>query len=145
MIEFTVPGTMSANRYWRHRVIAGRPAMYLSTEAKEYKRAVARAARAAGVEAPIADWVTIDLILHPVEPQDVPARMRKYGAAWHLRCRSIDVDNAVKVTLDAMESIVYLDDAQVAAVSIRRGYPMPGGGLTVKVDTPPIEKLARAA
>lgn len=142
MIEFVVPGTMSANRYWRHTVVRGRAALYLSAEAKAYKRTVARVARAAGVEAPIADWVTVDIVLHPAEPQDVAARMRKYGPAWHLRCRSIDVDNAVKVTLDAMQSIVYVDDGQVAAVSVRRGYPMPGGGLTVKVDTPSAERLA---
>lgn len=146
MIEFRLPYPVSANVYWQSFVPKGktRAIVHPSNEARAYKRTAGWLAREAGIVRPWTGWVTVDLILHPIEPQDAAARARKLGPGWHMHCRCLDVDNAVKVTLDALQGTAYGDDAQVVAVSIRRGLPVPGGGLTVRLDVPTVEAVEQS-
>jgi crossover junction endodeoxyribonuclease RusA len=83
---------------------------YVTQEAKLYKDEVARIARECGVTEPIPGRVQIDVRLYPHRPMDWQARQRKLGAAWDDSVRSIDLDNANKVLLDALKGVVIVDD-----------------------------------
>lgn len=73
---------------------------YVSTEAKQYKAAVARVASLV-CRAMFTDDVSIDVKLF---------RPRKSG----------DVDNRTKVLFDALNGVVYKDDKQVAKYAVER-------------------------
>lgn len=134
MIALRLAYPVSANRYWRTTVAKGlgRAITHLSSEAKSYKRDTAVRAAVAGIRKPSKGWVALDLVLHPPEPQDAAARARKLGPHWHMLVRCIDIDNAVKVTLDALQDVLYENDAQVVSLRIRRGMPVPDGALVVR-------------
>lgn len=127
-LVITLPYPISANRYWRTRVIKPKagPAIvstYVSPEAKEYKADVERILRAAGVHAPIAGRVSIMYTLFPNRPQDYRTRMRKLGDAWQDTVQCIDLDNAQKVLLDALKGIAFEDDAWVRRIIADRAEP----------------------
>jgi crossover junction endodeoxyribonuclease RusA len=48
--------------------------------------------------------------------------------------RRLDVDNVLKITLDALNGIAYKDDKQVVEVISKIGYPVVDGGLQVEVN-----------
>ena len=116
-MTLTLPSPISANRYWRimrNRVVR-------SAEASEYKRAVADIASKASIR-PADGPVEISLTYHP--------RQTKNGVASRVR---LDTDNVIKVALDALNGIAYLDDSQVVKLTAEIGSPAPGGALTVTV------------
>lgn len=116
MIDLVLPYPISANAYWAQRVIKvkGRhmPVTYVTHEAREYKADVAKRCRAAGVLQPFSGRVAILVWLYPHRPQDWQARQRKHGAAWDDDVRSIDIDNANKVLIDAFKGVVIVDDSR---------------------------------
>lgn len=76
--------------------------------------------------------VSVKLELHPVLPMDA-ARRAKKDPRWGLSVRRIDLDNAQKVALDALQGIAYHNDRQITCLSIRLGAPVEGGGLSVSI------------
>ena len=129
MTSFRAPYPPSLNRMYRN--FKGRTV--LSAEGKAFKEQVFWLAKAAGIGSPIMGWVEVSLTLHPVEPKDSDKRAAKFGPAWHLACRCLDVDNCVKAALDALQGAAYANDSQILALLVLRGEPVPDGGLTVKV------------
>lgn len=128
MLTVTLPYPISANRYWRTRVIKPKagPAIvstYVSTEAKAYKEQVGWVLRAAGVREPIIGRVAIAYTLYPHRPQDWQTRQRKLGAGWDDTVQCIDLDNAQKVLLDALKGIAFEDDAWVRRIEAQRAEP----------------------
>ena len=88
-MNLTLPYPPSANRYYRvYQGIARR-----SREAIDYKAEVAWLARQAGVEPLEGDVV---LTMHIYRPR-----------------RAGDLDNRIKVTVDALNGIAYSDDSQI--------------------------------
>lgn len=128
MITVALPYPISANRYWRTRVIKPKagPAIvstYVSPEAKAYKEQVGWLLRAAGVRKPVEGRVAIAYTLYPHRPQDWQARQRKLGAAWDDTVQCLDLDNAQKVLLDSLKGIAFEDDAWVRRIEARRAEP----------------------
>ena len=115
MMVFDYPP--SANRYWR--VWGGR--VVRSAEARSYKIACQIIATREKIK-PIAGDVAINIILHP--------KLTKKGGASKTR---IDLDNALKVVIDAMNGVAYTDDSQVVRIVAEIGCPLTDGGLTVDV------------
>ena len=109
---------VSANRYWRN--FKGR--MVMSPEAKRYKAAVADSYRMAGGAEYFFGGVSVELRLHP--------RMTKTGGSSKSR---IDLDNCIKVAIDAMNRIAYRDDSQIVRIVAEIGHPVAGGALSVRV------------
>lgn len=68
--------------------------------------------------------MSVHLILHP--------RLTKAGKKSSVR---LDLDNAIKPTLDALNGAAWLDDHQVTRIVAEVGDPIIGGGLTVIVPT----------
>jgi crossover junction endodeoxyribonuclease RusA len=92
-VIITLPLPPTANLYWR--VWRGRAVV--STEARAYKQAAALAAKAQG--------------LRPIIDGEVAVVMRVFRPA-----RRGDLDNRLKVLLDALRGVAYRDDSQVSAL-----------------------------
>lgn len=128
MLTVKLPYPISANRYWRTRVIKPKagPAIvstYVSAEAKAFKEEVALLLRVAGVRQPIPGRIAIAYTLYPHRPLDWKTRQRKHGAAWDDTVQCLDLDNAQKVLLDAMKGIAFEDDAWVRRITAERAEP----------------------
>ena len=93
-----------------------------SKEADEYKRIAAHAAVRGGVKEHTGP-VSVSLTLHP--------KTTKSGQPSKTR---MDLDNCIKVTLDALNGVAYRDDRQVVRLLAEIGAAIPMGGLTVTVE-----------
>jgi crossover junction endodeoxyribonuclease RusA len=122
-ITVTLPAPVSANVYWRTRVVKNMAMTYVSAEAKAFKAEVAKLLHAAGVTPPFPGRVAVSLVLYPHRPLDWAKRVKKLGAAWDDGVRSIDLDNSIKVTLDAMKGIAFQDDVWVRRIHAERAEP----------------------
>lgn len=93
-----LPEPPSANRYWRH--VEGR--VVLSARARAYKATVATRALVARV--------------HPL-PLGVECAV---SVRWFRGRRSGDLDNRIKIVLDALQGAAYVSDAQVVELHAYR-------------------------
>jgi len=116
-VKLTLPYPVSANRYWRSYVPKGwtRPVVVVSPEAKAYKERAGWIAKAAGLRNPVAGLVEVRLKLFPRDK------------------RLLDIDNAIKVAIDALAGIAYVNDKQVNKVSAERCNPDGNPRLEVEV------------
>lgn len=119
MVRLKLPYPVSANRYWR----IWRNKAVRSAEATAYKSVVRRIAQEAGVM-PSEGSVAVCLRLIP--------KVNKDGSA---NKTVIDLDNALKVTLDALQGIAYHNDRQVRRIAAEYdSEPVAGGGLAVEIE-----------
>lgn len=135
MIRLELPYPVSANQYWRSYVVKGhtRAIVTLSDEARAYKREVAWLAKAAGVRQPFVDRVEVRYWLFPQAPLDAAKRATLCPDDWDLTVKCLDLDNAQKVLLDALEGIVFADDNLVHRIVAERGEP-GRKGLIVEIE-----------
>lgn len=140
MIRLTLPYPISANRYWASRVakVNGKPMplTYVTTEAKDYRKAVAGLCFAAGIRRPIAGRVSVALQLYPHRPLDWQKRQRQHGAAWDDTVQCIDLTNAEKVLMDALNGRAFEDDKRVFRYQAERMEPDADGARVVITITP---------
>lgn len=125
--EVMLPYPISTNVYWRN--FRGR--MVRSSAAIAYKDEVGWMAKASKLQL-FTVPVMVMLVLHPVRPADAEKREKK-DRLWGLGVRRIDIDNAQKVALDALQGIAYENDRQITFLSIRLGQPVKDGGLHVTI------------
>lgn len=119
-VTITLPYPISSNRYWRK--VGGR--IVISRAAAEFKKVVAVTARFRGLTKPMLGDVAVSMTLMARQPRRlVPGR----------GVRVMDLDNALKVTLDSLIGICYVDDSQIVDLKIKRGTPVRGGGVSVTV------------
>lgn len=118
-LVLNLPYPVSANRYWR----IWRNKAVRSAEATAYKSVVRRIAQEAGVM-PSEGSVAVCLRLIP--------KVNKDGSA---NKTVIDLDNALKVTLDSLQGIAYENDTQVRRIVAEySSEPVAGGGLAVEIE-----------
>lgn len=113
-----LPYPVSANRYWR--TFRGR--QVVSAEAKAYKQ------EAGWVWAAARKKLLVGTAVH-VEIELCPKLTKQQGASK----TRMDLDNCIKVTLDALNKVAFADDSQVVSIRARVGAPIDGGGLKVDV------------
>lgn len=94
-----LPYPPSANRYWRN--FRGR--MVVSDEARRYKTSAAILARMAGVKEMLTE--TVSVRIHGYRPRE-----------------SGDIDNRLKILLDALSGVAWIDDKQVRQVYMVMDY-----------------------
>ena len=122
-ITLILPYPLSANRYWRSRVVKGISMTYVSAEAKAYKSTVCGLAKIAGIKRPIEGRVAIDIRLYPNRPQDWQKRVRIDPLAWDDTVQCLDLDNANKVLFDALKGVAITDDKWVRRITSERMEP----------------------
>lgn len=148
MITLTLPYPLSANRYWRPVPIGKHITIVPTKEAKQYRKDVATLCAAAGVLAPLAGRVAIEVRLYPHRPLDWQKRMRLHGKAWDDTVMCIDIDNANKVLLDALKGVAIDDDKWVRRLTAERMEPDGGEARVVVTITriaPTVQQLELAA
>lgn len=110
-----LPYPVSANRYWStfpylDRTTRKPKAVTVPTaEAKAFKQEAAWRAKEAGYRSPLVG----------------PVELRIYLVPKNRVC--MDLDNALKVTIDALKGVVYADDAQVYKIVAERLDADPTG------------------
>ena len=114
-MRLSLPYPPSANRYWR--IFRGRATP--SKAATEYKAVVRQSACLGVITGPLA----LSITLHPKQCKD--------GSESKV---VIDLDNCLKVALDALQGVAYENDRQVKRITLAYGESMPDGGLTIVVD-----------
>lgn len=125
MIRLSLPYPVSANAYWRSFVPPGARHVVVkpSKEARAYKTEVGWLAKAQGVGSPSRLDVSLVVRLRPREKNRDGSRASDV----------LDLDNCLKVAIDALRGIVYEDDAQVKRILAEYGDPLPRGGLEVEI------------
>lgn len=117
MSALVLPYPLSTNRYWR--LWNGRAVP--SKEATAYKAQVQARAIDAGIKL-IKGSVILNIMLRPKRNKDgTPCKVL------------IDLDNALKVAIDALNGIAYADDKQVIEIHIVKGSAVNDGGLVVQI------------
>lgn len=132
-VTLVLPYPVSANRYWRTRVVKGIAMTYVSTEAKDYKREVAWLVKAAGIRQPINGRVAVSYVLYPKRPLDWSKRASKDPLGWDDTVACIDLDNAQKVLLDALKGVAFDDDKWVRRIEAIRAEPDGEARLVVTI------------
>lgn len=122
-ISLTLPYPISANRYWRSRVVKGISMTYVSADAKAYKAQVCGLAKIAGIKKPIAGRVAVDIRLYPKRPQDWERRVKRDPITWDDTVLCLDLDNANKVLFDALKGVAIDDDKWVRRITSERMEP----------------------
>lgn len=109
-IVLTLPYPISANRYWRPVRIGAHITIVPTKEAKAYKQSVGWLAKSAGIRAPLAGRVHVDLALYPKRPQDWAKRLKADPLYWADSVMRLDLDNCRKVVYDALKDVAFGDD-----------------------------------
>jgi len=123
MISLILPYPISANRYWRPVPIGKHVTIVPTTEAKQYRKTVAQLCQAQGIVKAIPGRVAVTLKLYPHRPLDWKTRQRKHGADWDDTVQCIDLTNAEKVLLDALNGVAFEDDKRIWRYSAERMEP----------------------
>ena len=118
MIRMILPYPVSANRYWR----IAQNRHYHSKEALAYRRDVALIALRGGYAKPYQGDVVVRLALCP--------ELTRKGVASKTR---LDLDNCLKVALDALQGVAFSNDKQVVKLIAELGPAQVGGALMVEV------------
>ena len=112
-----LPYPLSVNRYWRR---AGYKT-HISNAGRKYKQTV----KAIGLRAGAIQHkgnMQVQIIILP--------KLTKAGVASKVL---IDIDNGNKCILDALQGVLYEDDAQIKSLRVDYGEPVDGGGVIVEV------------
>ena len=140
-MKLVLPFPVSSNRYWRSAVVGGHVNTYVSEEARRYKRQVKIAAYEQGAREPITGRVAVAVELYPHRPLDWQKRARAAPMNWDDDVKCLDLDNALKVLLDALRKIAYADDAWVRRIVAERMEPDHEGERVV-VTVEPIVRVS---
>lgn len=136
MITLTLPYPISANRYWRPVRIGAHITIVPTSEAKAYRKEVAKLCAEQGVTRVLAGRVAVDVLLYPHRPQDWAKRQRIHGATWDDTVQCLDVDNVNKVLLDSLKGVAIDDDKWVRRLATERMEPDGGEARLVVRITP---------
>jgi Holliday junction resolvase RusA-like endonuclease len=135
MIRFFVPGLPIAQPRQRHAIIAGSVRNYTPANhpANVFKAAVALAAKSAYQGPLIEDPVELDLVFMFPRPQCIRWTYKPMPRVWSKK--KPDLDNLAKCAADALNMVVWTDDAIVARLVVEKyicaGNESPGVHVTI--------------
>ena len=130
-----LPYPPSANRYWRHVMMRGRPVTLVSREAKGYREEVVHRAMLAGCK-PIDGRVLLHIQLIPARPKDWAKRSQVRPDDWDDTVQCMDLGNCEKVLSDALNGIAWHDDKQIFRMVKERMAPDEFGARVVVTFAP---------
>lgn len=123
-INFTVPGVPVAKGRARSFIRAGHVAHYTPEQTARYENLVKLAARQAmGTWEPMQGAVELVLLLHMPVPASWSQKRRTAALSGQVRpTTKPDCSNVLKAVEDAMNGVVFVDDKQIADVTICKRY-----------------------
>jgi hypothetical protein len=129
VVVFTVQGTPQAKGRPRFRIAGGYVSTYTDAKTKTYESIIAvSAVRAMGSSRPLETPVSVDLYIRvPVPLSHSKKRANDCVSGVERPTKKPDIDNIIKIYLDAMNGIIYRDDTQVVRVSAKKVYSMVAG------------------
>lgn len=141
-MKLVLPWPVSANRYWRTVVPPGAKFAntYISDEARRYKRQVRITAYEQGCRRPMTGRVALVVALYPHRPQDWERRARRDPVTWDDTVQCLDLDNALKVLIDALKGTAFKDDAWVRSLAAERMEPDAEGARVVVTIEPIVRR-----
>lgn len=146
-VTLVLPYPPSGNHYKGERIIPaskGKGAFsvkYLTEAAKVFKAEVQRRALMAGIRQPFPWRVIVEGQLYPNRPLDWEKRARKDPEGWDDTVMCLDIaDNTPKVTLDALQGVVYVNDKFIRKATFEKMEPDQYGARLV-VTIKPIARV----
>lgn len=124
-VNIIAPYPISLNKYLR--IFKNRT--YRTKEANQYKATCVELARKAGVKEPFDGFVEVDIELYP-KLTDSGLKLSKKDPQWMFKVQSIDVDNSLKVLIDAFNTVIYSDDKKIVSLSVKKCVPYCSDGAT---------------
>lgn len=119
ILNLLLPYPLSANEYWRHT----NKGVYVSSKAKLYRQKVFCIFRNQYKSMkPFDGLVKLNIVFHPKKNKDGSASARR-----------LDLDNVLKITLDALNGLAYVDDKQIINIVLSIGNAVENGGLSVSI------------
>lgn len=92
-----------------------------SVEARAYQANAKKLALSKGYCEPLEGPIHVEMSYHPKKPK-----------SWRGGpVRSLDLDNVMKVGIDSMNGVAWIDDKQITHLSIAKCEPVEGGALVV--------------
>lgn len=146
-MSLVLPPPISANRYWQHGV-AGKPShvvTFVSKEARVYKNLVRIAAYEQGIRRPMIGRVALEIRVYPHRPLDWEKRARRDPMNWDDTVQCLDLDNALKVLIDALKGIAFKDDTWVRRIVAERMEPDEAGARVVVTIEPIVRQSPQPA
>lgn len=134
-IAFCVPGEPVGKGRARTTIAAGYVRLYTPPKTVAYERMVATYAKLAmGALVPLKGPLSASVLFRYSVPKSYPqARRRAVLAGLEPYMGRFDLDNLVKSVKDAMNGIVYEDDAQIVRLNaLKRPDANPGVDILVK-------------
>lgn len=134
-VELFIPGDPVGKGRPRFSRIGGKPIAYTPIKTREYEAEVALRARQsmAGQQALIGPVSIAIEAVFPI-PESWPMKRKQAG---ELPAKKPDLDNIIKIIGDALNGIVYVDDAQICRAVVEKRYGDEPG---VFVVVAPLEK-----
>jgi len=135
-VAFQVPGDPQGKGRARVGKVAGHARLFTPIKTVHYEGVIALAAQQAMADAPPwAGAVALAIVVHHVPPASW-SRVKREAALAGARpatCKP-DLDNIAKAVGDACNGVVWVDDKQIASLSITRRYSLtPGLWVTAAV------------
>ncbi len=136
IVKFLVPGPIKGKGRGRATIRGGHATIYTPADTRHYEAEVRfYAAEQMGARPLIEDAVEITLVARFMPPASASKKRRAAMLAGEIRPTvKPDLDNIVKAAADAMNRVVYRDDAQIVTARIAKLYSETPG-LTVIVKT----------
>lgn len=132
IIEFRVPICPVGKARPRVCVRGGRPHAYTPQKTKSFENAVRLFAQTAMRGRPPTDAPVSVSVLAILEPPKSWSKKRRADAVGRPHTQKPDADNIAKAILDAVNGVCFVDDKQVASVSIEKIWGN-APGVSVKV------------
>ena len=121
-LSFTVEGVPRGKGRPRFTTKGRFPQTYTDAETRAYEEQIAWAAKAAGAK-PVPNACRISVTLGMPLPKSWS--IKKKDLAWHAEGKCLclpDVDNALKIVMDALNGVAWKDDRQVFEATIHKVY-----------------------
>ena len=115
---FTIQGKSIPKARPRATMISGKAIMYTPTQTKQFERYVKSVAAQHAPREPLIGALEVQLDFFLPRPKSLPIKIK-----YHTK--KPDIDNLAKSVLDAMEGIIYVNDAQVISLLVTKDYGAP--------------------
>lgn len=118
LITFTISGTAIPKARPRTTKRGNRAIMYTPDKTKQFENYVKLVAAQHAPEELLTSALDVRLDFFLPRPKSLPLKIR-----YHTK--KPDIDNLAKSVLDAMEGIIYANDAQVISLQLTKDYGAP--------------------